>query len=331
MTQSIHNPHDRFFRRAMSDIRVAREFFMQHLPAAIQAGIDFDTLSFHKESFIDEELKTSAADVIYSTTINHQQVYLYILVEHQSTVDKWMTFRLLRYMVRILEHHRMQFPETNLPVVYPLIFYNGPTQYTGSTDLFALFGEHKNLAKDIFMRPFQLIDTQQIPDEELRKYQWAGILEFVLKHRFMRDFLVVAEPLMRWLHQVERMDGYTYAKTVLKYIFDGLEGHDAKAVVEIAKQHLSPKLEGDAMTFADQLRQEGYQQGIQEGLIQGKTFGEQLRQEGYQQGIQQGEKQLHLVAERLLAKDLSPTVVAEITGLPITVIEKLQFVVSSVD
>lgn len=305
MSQQIHNPHDKFFRRAMSDLRVAREFFIQHLPATIQECINFESLIFHKESFIDEDLKASAADIVYSADINNQQGYLYILVEHQSSADKWIAFRLLRYMIRILEHYHMQNSEKDLPVIYPLLFYNGPTSHTGSTDWFDLFGQHKWLAKDIFLQPFQLIDIQQIPDEELRKYQWAGILEFVLKHRFLRDFLMVADPLMQWLHQVEQMNGYTYAKTVLKYIFDGLESRDAKAVVEIAKQYLSSKLEGEVMTLADQLRQEGYQQGIQ-------------------QGIQQGEKQLYLVAERLLAKGLSPVIVAETTGLSIAKIENIK-------
>lgn len=75
MNKSINNPHDMFFKRAMSDIRVAKDFFQQHLPETIKKRIDFDSLRFHKETFIDEELKLSAADVVYSANFDESLGY----------------------------------------------------------------------------------------------------------------------------------------------------------------------------------------------------------------------------------------------------------------
>jgi hypothetical protein len=51
---------------------------------------------------------------------------LYVLLEHQSTVDRWMALRMLRYVVRQVEYWRQQHPEsTVLPVIIPLVMFHG--------------------------------------------------------------------------------------------------------------------------------------------------------------------------------------------------------------
>jgi predicted transposase/invertase (TIGR01784 family) len=50
----------------------------------------------------------------------------YILLEHQSSVDRWMALRMLRYVVRQLEHWRQEHPGELLPVIIPVVLYHGP-------------------------------------------------------------------------------------------------------------------------------------------------------------------------------------------------------------
>ena len=53
-------------------------------------------------------------------------MFIYLLLEHQSTVYPWMQLRLLGYMVRLWELWRKQNPgEKKLPGVIPMIFYHG--------------------------------------------------------------------------------------------------------------------------------------------------------------------------------------------------------------
>jgi len=42
--EEIHNPHDAIFRKSMSNIRVARDFFLQHLPKEVITAMDEDSL-----------------------------------------------------------------------------------------------------------------------------------------------------------------------------------------------------------------------------------------------------------------------------------------------
>ena len=50
---------------------------------------------------------------------------------------------------------------------------------TGTTDIFNLFGNNRELAKSTLLQPFQLVDVRQIPDEQLRRRLWSGTMEFV--------------------------------------------------------------------------------------------------------------------------------------------------------
>ena len=95
MAASIHQPHDKLFKLSMSNLAVAKEFFIAHLPATILEKIDLNSLKPEKQSFIDDTYKTTEADVVYSVKIGNLTAYLYLLCEQQTTVAPQLAFRLL--------------------------------------------------------------------------------------------------------------------------------------------------------------------------------------------------------------------------------------------
>ena len=68
------------------------------------------------------------------------------------------------------------------------------------------------------------------------------------------------------------------------------------------------------MTYGQQLRQQGRQQGVQEGVQQGM-------QQGMQQGLHDGKRS---VAENMLLRGLSETVVAECTGFALAEVQAIK-------
>lgn len=48
---SVSHVHDKSFKAAMSDLRVARDFLQHHLPAVVQEKIDLSTLRLHHTTF----------------------------------------------------------------------------------------------------------------------------------------------------------------------------------------------------------------------------------------------------------------------------------------
>jgi len=99
------NPHDRLFRSLMSNKNVATEFFMQHLPSEIKGQIQLNSLRLQRNSYIDDNLRMQVTDLLFNANFNREIGYIYLLVEHQSRPEKLMPFRVLKYMVAIMEDH----------------------------------------------------------------------------------------------------------------------------------------------------------------------------------------------------------------------------------
>jgi|ERR1700677_2653654 len=124
----IKNPHDRYFRANMQDLRVARSFFEANLPQELVIQLDFDTLELQPSSFVSPDLKELISDLLYSISMKGELAYLYFLTEHQSTVPVLMPFRKLQYNCALWDLHLKQLPEDQpklLPVIINVVFYHG--------------------------------------------------------------------------------------------------------------------------------------------------------------------------------------------------------------
>ena len=90
MASTITSPHDKFFRASMAHPELVREFLTAHLPSDVGKKLDFRSLKVLPNTFIDEELKLTASDVLIQCQIDKQKAFLYVLAEHQSTPDPLM-------------------------------------------------------------------------------------------------------------------------------------------------------------------------------------------------------------------------------------------------
>ena len=185
-----------------------------------------------------------------------------------------IAFRLWGYLIRLLETHLKQHPDQPLPFVYPMVVYTGSDPWTAPLDIFPLFGDHQPLAQEWFLKPFQLLNIHETNDNEIRRRQWCGIVEFALKYKKVRDFKKFLDILLPWLLEIERNEpGCSLIRIVIKYVLDDLEGSDLTAFRQAVEKHLSPTLRGEVMTLAQQLIQVGEKKGITRGITQGISLG----------------------------------------------------------
>jgi recombination-promoting nuclease RpnB len=213
---SSHQLADKFFKKALSNIEVARDFFAHHLPEGLQAGLDFASLRFMHNSFIDDDFYKKEADVLYSALIAGHPTYLYLLCEQQSEPDRWLAFRLLVYMVRIMEFHHKNKPGQPLPLVYPLVLYTGTTPWKGPLDVRQLLDAPSALIERYFLQPVSIIQGLTTTSEEMAEHAWSGTLAWVMSHIKVRDMIQHAKHEL-W-HAFAILDEHasmTYLKDIL--------------------------------------------------------------------------------------------------------------------
>ena len=97
----ISKAHDHFFRMMMSDKRVAREFFLAHLPKEVLSVIDLNHLEMQPGSISMRCVKNPSQ--IFKTTIKDAKLIFTCWLNASS--DELMPWRVLKYICNIIDQY----------------------------------------------------------------------------------------------------------------------------------------------------------------------------------------------------------------------------------
>ena len=146
------------------------------------------TLKLESSSFIDDDLRESYSDVLWSVKTEQGPGYIYCLIEHQSTSNKLIAFRMMRYAIAAMQNH-LDAGYKTLPMVVPLLFYHGiESPYPYSLCWLDCFAD-PNLARQLYASAFPLIDVTVMPDDEIMQHRRMALLELIQKHIRQRDLM----------------------------------------------------------------------------------------------------------------------------------------------
>lgn len=294
-------PHDATFRQFLAQPDIARDFMELHLPAELRAICDLSTLKLESGSFVEDDLRQYFSDVLYSLKTTEGDGYVHVLIEHQSSPDKHMAFRLIRYAVAAMQRH-LDAGHKKLPLVIPVLFYVGRrSPYPYSTRWLDEF-DNPELAHKLYSGTFPLVDVTVIPDDEIVGHRRMAALTLLQKHIHQRDLAELMDKLAATL-----LAGYlssTQVVSLVHYLLQAGNTSDAEAFIRELAQRVPQH--GDAlMTIAQQLEQKGIEKGIRLG-----------EQRGIEKGRYEGKLEGKLeVARSLLKMGMSVESVQEATGL----------------
>ncbi|HGJ5882190.1 Rpn family recombination-promoting nuclease/putative transposase [Arsenophonus sp.] len=249
--------HDAIFKQFLSEKETAKDFFDIWLPNEIKALCELDSLKVESGSCIDSEMKNYQSDILYSVSTTKGSVYIYVLIEHQSTSDRLIAWRLMRYSMAAM-HKYLEAGNKQLPLVFPILFYCGEqSPHPYSTNWLDCF-EDRKLAESIYTHHFKLADVTTLDDGEIMQHKQMALLELLQKHISRRDMTELMNKIVTLLSYNYYTDNQVI--TMFNYLIQ--EGNAKKPmefITEITKQ--SEKHEGALMTIAQALRQEGSQEG----------------------------------------------------------------------
>ncbi len=310
-------PHDNFFKKSMQDLRVAKDFFSLHLPKEIKSQVNLDTIEFEKTNFITEREKISnkkkekRVDMLYSVKINGEDGYFYLLSEHQSSPDKKMPFRIMKYILEIIQYHldkhkaEKSNDDIKYPIIWPVIFYNGDKLYNLTTSFLDMYPRgHRGLAEKILTSPFQLVDLNNIEDEDSRNHVWAGLMEMAMKAnhaRFRNNLEDLAKILANFAHEIEQKhEGWEFLREAICYTISiaDTKSDNPEEYLKIIADEVSEKNRGEVMTALQKFQQISEDRGIEKGVI--KT------------------------AYKMLQEKIDLNTISKVTELPIDQIEELK-------
>lgn len=244
------------------------------IPPATSQAINWEAIEVVPTSFVDPSLAAKEADILYSVDLNGEDAYVYVLLEHQSTQPKWMIARMHGYLSRIHERHLSMYPDAKeLPVVVPVILYQGVEDWTRSTQYIDYF-DQKAAKQEAF--------AGYIPDFKAEVISLPAMLEGDIKGD---PYFEATLRLMKAIRERGAIENCLEAiETALSIICT--EREDVEFVIAAYHYALhaddvdigaiqgkfsdiqNTELKNVAMTAAQQLIEKGLNQGRQEDIIE---------------------------------------------------------------
>ncbi len=212
----MKNPHDRFVKETLTRRENAISFFREYLPAEIVSKLDWRTLKISKETFVDPELRERFSDIVYEIRAKGRRIFIYLLLEHQSSVDPWMPLRLLGYMLRLWELWRKQNPdEKKLPGIIPVLFYHGGDEWDVSVHFRDMI-ESPELTEEFVPRfRYLLRDFSPSGDEAIRGTVMLRLFLNLMSHIFSPRFGEIFDRMVPLLTELSKKEtGMEYIETV---------------------------------------------------------------------------------------------------------------------
>ena len=171
------NHHDSGYKELFSYPEMVQALAEGFLPEAIAQMMDFDTLTPHSGHYVTPLFDERIEDSVWSVEVEFEgarhTVYLYILLEFQSSVDQAMALRFMHYVAGIystLIKNKQIKKAGPYPPVLPLVIYNGNARWRAHTRI-----QDQIETVPLFLRAFQpqleyfLLDEGRYTEDELNE------------------------------------------------------------------------------------------------------------------------------------------------------------------
>ena len=273
--------HDCGYKYLFSHAELVQELLEAFAPPGVSELLDYATLRLESGNYVTPAMKQREDDIVWSVELQGERIYLYLLMEFQSTADETMPARMLQYVAALYDHllrSKAANASTGLPPVLPIVLYNGDARWRQSSELYDLIRPHPLVLKPFQPRlKFWLLDEgafgaayldemrrvtaaifrfEHTPDTEAAKQAIRRLAEAVSLSPFKQR---IDRVVMRWIKYrlQSKMPGLTIPETE-----ELMEG--------------TTMLETNIDRWKAQAVAEGVQQGVQQGMQQGMQQGESL-------------------------------------------------------
>ena len=117
--------HDARYKWVFSHPLFVEKFLRSFVRLPFVKKLDFGAMERLDKEFVTEEFRSLESDIVFKVPFRDSFIYIFLLIEFQSTVDKTMPFRFLRYTGELYRFTKPN-PESGLyPAIFPVLLYNG--------------------------------------------------------------------------------------------------------------------------------------------------------------------------------------------------------------
>ena len=203
--------YDPSYRRLFSHARMVEDLMKRYVAGEWLDQFDFSTLELTPAHYIDSRtLEDRENDVIWRLRYGDNKedwFYVFIMLEFQSTVERFMGIRVLGYLMlfyQSLIQAKSLTVADKLPPVLPVVLYNGKSPWTAEVQTADLIEELPGLGHIVPRFKYLVVDETHLTQEELGPLDNPVTAVFQLEQsRGPEDIRQVIEALLDLLDDPE--------------------------------------------------------------------------------------------------------------------------------
>ena len=206
----MHQGHDHSYKLLFSEPEVVIDLLQGFVHEDWVDKLDFNTLEKVSGSYISDDLRAREDDIIWKVKYDDSWVYIYLLLEFQSTIDKFMAVRLMSY-IGLLYQDLIKTSQISakqrLPPVFPVVLYNGDQRWNAATELQDLIVHVPGgLSKYLPSLKYLLLDEGAYKLEELSPLKNLVAAIFRLENvNSQEEIIDVVSNLIEWLNSPDQI------------------------------------------------------------------------------------------------------------------------------
>lgn len=131
--------HDNGYKLLFSHAELVADLIHGFVREDWVADLDLATLEKTGAGYVSDELRNRESDMVWRVRWGKEDwLYVYLMLEFQSTVDPYMAVRMLTYvglLYQDLIRQRALAPSGKLPPVLPLVLYNGNGRWGAAQEM----------------------------------------------------------------------------------------------------------------------------------------------------------------------------------------------------
>lgn len=300
--------HDKLVKTILKKPEEMAKIINEFLEPSVE--VKGEKLAKYTNSYITQKYKSKEADIVYK--LKNEEVFF--LVEHQSTIDKKMPYRILNYCVDIMQEwvkSKKLKRQTKYPIVVPIIIYTGiekwkiPRNFKDVQISNQIFGDFKI---DLY---YNLIEINKISKKYLIDQQSLFGYGMVIEKSKNKEEL--QENLELIVKNAKSKEKLMEISNIIEYLFYDMIEESAKEML-IEKINIKiRKEEKDMSSLYERLLaetcemiREGKNEGIEEGIEKGKKImREKMKEEATQTLLENNvDEEIILKSMKITKKEL---------------------------
>jgi hypothetical protein len=272
--------HDALYHRFFSDSAIVAQLLRDFVAGPWLSEFDLDGMERLNTKFHAETGERREADLVWRIPgRDGGDAYVMLLLEFQSTSDRWMALRMLVYaglLWQQLVREQRLVPDGRLPPIVPIVLYNGDPRWHAPVDLRDLIGlpDASPLWQWQPSLHYHLIDEGAFSTSDLQERDGLPALLFRLENAADPGQIVdLADAVLAWF---AGHPGFQAARRVFVELLGAAMaplGPDIRVPEELleVRNMLATRVEQWKQRLNDQLKEQWLREGEQRGEQRGEA------------------------------------------------------------